>query len=239
MLADCCWTGTREVLRDLCSKGRWRDGTINQGKPVSVHYVKQIVCKASVTGDLIWLENCSQSSLFMAILAYSVPKSIKGMTFHLRSKKEKSKFVYQCYQHIDCIGCINPMNFTSPRNQNSCPLSYSVWWRVTYNVRNQWSFGIMKQEREKENCVVLQWSLLIIVLPWRNSPHWAKDLLIVEDSRSHLDTPHSVGLLWTSGQTVAETSTWQRTTLTRDRHPFLRWDSNPQSQQASGRRPTP
>jgi hypothetical protein len=28
------------------------------------------------------------------------------------------------------------------------------------------------------------------------------------------------------------------TTLTRDRHPCLRWDSNPQSQQASGRRPT-
>jgi hypothetical protein len=44
-----------------------------------------------------------------------------------------------------------------------------------------------------------------------------------------LDTPHSVGLLWTSNQLVAETSTWQHTALTRDRHPCSRWDSNPQS----------
>jgi len=34
-----------------------------------------------------------------------------------------------------------------------------------------------------------------------------QDLLIIETSRSHSDTPHSVGLLWTSEQPVAETST--------------------------------
>jgi hypothetical protein len=38
--------------------------------------------------------------------------------------------------------------------------------------------------------------------------------LIMEYSPSHLDTPHSVGLLWTSDQPGAETSTWQHTTLT-------------------------
>jgi hypothetical protein len=32
-------------------------------------------------------------------------------------------------------------------------------------------------------------------------------LLIIEASRSHSDTPHSVGLLWTSDQPDAETST--------------------------------
>ena len=53
------------------------------------------------------------------------------------------------------------------------------------------------------------------------------------------DVPQSVGLLWTSDQLVAETSSWQNTTLTTDRHPYPRWNSNPQSQQASGRRPTP
>jgi hypothetical protein len=63
-------------------------------------------------------------------------------------------------------------------------------------------------------------------------------LLTVEVSRSHSDTPHSVGLFWTSDRPVAETSTWQHTTLTRDRHPCRRWDSNPQSQQPRGRRPT-
>jgi hypothetical protein len=49
-------------------------------------------------------------------------------------------------------------------------------------------------------------------------------LLIIVASRSHSDTPHSVGLLWTSEQPVAETSTWQHTTLTRDRHPCPRRD---------------
>jgi hypothetical protein len=38
------------------------------------------------------------------------------------------------------------------------------------------------------------------------------------------------------GQPDAETSTWQHTTLTRDKHPRPRRGSNSQSQQASGRR---
>jgi hypothetical protein len=48
-----------------------------------------------------------------------------------------------------------------------------------------------------------------------------------------------VVLLWTSKRSVAETPTWQRSTLTTDKHPCPRRDSNPQSQQASGRRLTP
>ena len=64
-------------------------------------------------------------------------------------------------------------------------------------------------------------------------------LLIVEFLRSHSDTRHSVGHLLTSDRPVAETFTWQHTTLTRDRHPCPRRDSNPQSQQESGLRPEP
>jgi len=45
-------------------------------------------------------------------------------------------------------------------------------------------------------------------------PLVAQCLFIVEDSQSHSDTPHSVGLLWTSNQPDAETSTWKHTTLT-------------------------
>ena len=36
---------------------------------------------------------------------------------------------------------------------------------------------------------------------------------------------------------VAETSTWQHTTLTTDKYSCPRWDSNPRSQQVSGLRP--
>jgi len=59
-------------------------------------------------------------------------------------------------------------------------------------------------------------------------------LLIFEVSQSHSDTPHSVGLLWTSDQSDAETSTRQHTTLTRDKHPCPRRESNQQSQKARG-----
>jgi hypothetical protein len=38
---------------------------------------------------------------------------------------------------------------------------------------------------------------------------------------------------------VAKPPTWQHTTLTTDRYPCPRWDSNPQSQQTIGRRPSP
>jgi len=44
-----------------------------------------------------------------------------------------------------------------------------------------------------------------------------------------LDTPHLLGLLWTSDQPDAEISPLQHTTLTRDKHPFLWRDLNPQS----------
>jgi hypothetical protein len=43
------------------------------------------------------------------------------------------------------------------------------------------------------------------------------------------DTSQSVGLLWTSDQPDPQTSTWQHTTLTRDKHPCHRRDSNPQT----------
>ena len=63
--------------------------------------------------------------------------------------------------------------------------------------------------------------------------------LIIEASRSHSCTQHLVGLLWTSDQPVAETSAWQHTTFTRDRHPCHRRGSNSQSREASGCRPRP
>ena len=70
-------------------------------------------------------------------------------------------------------------------------------------------------------------------------PPVGQGLLNAEDPRSHSDTPQSAGLHWTSDQLVAETSIWKYTTLTTDRHPSPRRNSNSQSQPANGRRPTP
>jgi len=54
-----------------------------------------------------------------------------------------------------------------------------------------------------------------------------------------MDTPPFVGLLWMSDQLNTETSTWQHTTLTRDKHPCPWQDPNTQSQKANGHRPMP
>ena len=42
-------------------------------------------------------------------------------------------------------------------------------------------------------------------------------LLFFEVSRSYSDTPHTAWLVWTSDRSDTETSTWQHTTLTKDR----------------------
>jgi len=63
--------------------------------------------------------------------------------------------------------------------------------------------------------------------------------LIVEVSRSYTDTPHSVGILWKRDLPIRVTSTWQHTIFTTGRYPCPRQDSNPQPQQASGRKRTP
>jgi hypothetical protein len=44
-------------------------------------------------------------------------------------------------------------------------------------------------------------------LPVAEQPPVGQGLLTVEASRSHSDTPHSVGILWTSDKPDAETST--------------------------------
>ena len=85
-------------------------------------------------------------------------------------------------------------------------------------------------------CLNTTWPLKWPTCWWK---YVGQGLLIIEDSRSHSDTPHSIELLWTSDQPDAETSVWQHRTLTRDRRPCHRWDLNPQYQLVSGRRPTP
>jgi hypothetical protein len=56
-------------------------------------------------------------------------------------------------------------------------------------------------------------------------------LLTFEVSRSHSGTPRSAELLRTNDRPVAETSPWQHKPLTRNRHPCLWRESNPQSHQ--------
>jgi len=61
-------------------------------------------------------------------------------------------------------------------------------------------------------------------------PYFRCFTVTLTHSYTHTHTPQSLGILRTNGQPDAETSTWQHTTLTRDRQPCPRRDSNPQSQ---------
>jgi hypothetical protein len=81
--------------------------------------------------------------------------------------------------------------------------------------------------------------LLLDFSPMAHQPQVGQGLPIIVALRSHSDTRHWVGLLWTSDQSDAETCIRQHTILTRDRHPCPQRDSKPQSQQASVRKPTP
>jgi len=77
-------------------------------------------------------------------------------------------------------------------------------------------------------------------LPWNFDPIPGHGLPLRGCMITHtLDTPHSIGLLYTSDQHDAKTSTWQNTSLTKEKHPLPWRDSNPQSQQDSGCSPTP
>ena len=65
-----------------------------------------------------------------------------------------------------------------------------------------------------------QWTPFPYFFQWRFDPIPCHGLRLQCFAITHNDTPHSVGLLWTSDQPDAGTSTWQHTILTRDKHPY-------------------
>ena len=69
--------------------------------------------------------------------------------------------------------------------------------------------------------------------PVAQQPLVGRGLLIIEASQLHPDTPRSVGLLWTSYQSVAETSTSQHTALKTDVHASGRIRNRNPSKQAA------
>jgi hypothetical protein len=67
-------------------------------------------------------------------------------------------------------------------------------------TRNQ---DLIRRKRHRCYCR----SLTIPPSPLAHEALLGQGVLIIEASRSHSDTPHSAGLLWTSDQPDAETST--------------------------------
>ena len=83
-------------------------------------------------------------------------------------------------------------------------------------------------------------SFLFIFFSHRSKPTWGYiSITWCFPSHIHLDTPQSVGFLWTSDQPVVETSIWQHTTFTRKRHKCSRRDLTPQTPQTMNHKPSP
>jgi hypothetical protein len=59
-----------------------------------------------------------------------------------------------------------------------------------------------------------------VLFSWLNIPS-GSELPHFEVSRSHSDRTRSVGLPHTFDLPITETSTWQNTTLSTDRHPYI------------------
>jgi hypothetical protein len=118
----------------------------------------------------------------------------------------------------------------------SIPILFFVTFTCYASPRNLnlWKCFVCFSFTKDFSCTTHKYIHMSISVPMVQQPPVGPGLLI-ETSRSHSDTPHSVGLLWTGDQPDAVSSTLKHTKITRYRYPCHRRDSNPQSHQASSR----
>jgi hypothetical protein len=94
------------------------------------------------------------------------------------------------------MGRLRPQAFT---NIELCNIS-----KIFMQPQECESFEVVRIVRIKFK---RDWESILIVFLMAQQPPVGHGLLTVEASRSHSDTPHSAGLLWTSDQPDTETST--------------------------------
>ena len=146
-----------------------------------------------------------------------------------------------CFNNTNCNARTNDTFFTT------VPCVLRVRWQGGINLRMQrlecffldWTVGdysisshisVVTYLRDKD----------LNYLPWRDSPQWAKGLLSVEDSWSHTFRHTTLDRIPPDNWSARSRDLYLTTHNTSQyKHPCSRRDSNPQSQQASGRRPTP
>jgi hypothetical protein len=152
-------------------------------------------------------------------------------TQKIRQVKRKKEFQYH-HWHKHFLSYTGCSQSSSPAavEMNSC-----LW--ITWLTTCSDECSDMNQLGQGCHLYSLQEFLALYVF-MAHQPPVGQGHLIVKDSRSYSDTTHSVGLLWISDQPVSETLP-DDTQHSSETQPCPRWDSNPQSQKASCRRPTP
>jgi hypothetical protein len=93
--------------------------------------------------------------------------------------------------------------------QCRCLSYYNIYIYNVRNIRNITDICNILNDHHQGNLSDTQRiNRGLYFFPVAQQPLLGQGLLIIEVSRSHTsDTPHTVGLLWTSDQPVAETST--------------------------------
>jgi hypothetical protein len=150
----------------------------------------------------------------------------------LRQRQKCAKHMHSCFKPAPSALPPTSSDTACRMKSSKTPPPPKISFGRSYSITGEWYRPIRVETS-------IYCSRNISFRPMAQQPLVAQGLLIIEASRSHSDTPHSVGLLWTRDQPDADTPTGQHTTLTRDKHPCPRRDSNSQSQHASGRRPRP
>jgi hypothetical protein len=200
---------------------------------------------------LIYLRSLSGEYRLLLLLSSlshrnSLDSLIRPTTAHSQSARYVNRLgvlITVIVAFVRSIGCENPaLDYHSPPQIipnlfENCrtdimtfhsPCSCRVW---------QCEYSWIDDKMEKLCTISQQLAVNIQCLPPRPHPtpfFWGSTalmglgLLIVGVSRSHSDTPLSVGILWMNDRPVAETCTWQLTKITRDRHPCPQLSSNPQ-----------
>jgi len=136
------------------------------------------------------------------------------------------------------IHCLIGFRFPLPSKRNDALTSLqrnaTMWLDNVWNILQSCK---TKKQHALAWCIYwftnLEKSYKYFFCFWRDSspphPNGPGPLLSQGFYITHNDASQSVGFLWTSDQLVTETSTCKHTTIN-DRHPWLRWVSNPQSQ---------
>jgi len=90
------------------------------------------------------------------------------------------------------------------------------WPSWHHRAKNGWKFTGRITELDREGCQTGTLRSQYHPPLTAQQPPVGQGYLNIEASRSHSDTPHSIGHLWTSDQPNADASTWQHTTLTQE-----------------------
>jgi hypothetical protein len=168
------------------------------------------------------------------MVIFSIPESVKGRIFYHRTKKSQNLLtsVINLWT-VPALSTLSTLRFHVTK--------IAVYYLTLSDDVSPSACGTsclleLRIKVEKDRKLL---SINSLLLPRGNSPEWAKTSSLSRIHNHTQNASQSVGHIWTSDQPDADTSTWKHTTIIRDTDPYPRWDSNPQSPQASGRRSTP